>query len=130
MLSEYGPLFLRFTGHQRTDGFHSKYVTSPGFRDRTNKLSLRVQVPNNHILAQNLYYNYDYPNPKYLIIGYMDPLGNKLRFSSATDIARCTESCLGSSPKHAAAGRLGRPLKYLTFSRMALIRDPIYSPKP
>ena len=38
--------------------------------------TLRVQVPNNHILTQNLYYNYYYPNPKYLIIGYMDPLGN------------------------------------------------------
>ena len=37
---------------------------------------LRVQVPNNHTLAQNLYYNYYYPNPKYLIIGYMDPLGS------------------------------------------------------
>ena len=36
---------------------------------------LRVQVPKNHILTQNLYYNYYYPNPKYLVIGYMDPLG-------------------------------------------------------
>ena len=26
-----------------------------------------------HILTQNLYYNYYYPKPKYLIIGYMDP---------------------------------------------------------
>ena len=42
-------------------------------------LSLRVQVPNNHILTQNLYYNYYYPNPKYLIIGYMDPLGMVFR---------------------------------------------------
>ena len=38
-------------------------------------ISLRVQVPNNHIPTQNLYYRYYYPNPKYLIIGYMDPLG-------------------------------------------------------
>ena len=38
-------------------------------------LTLRIQVPNNHILAQNLYYKYYYPKPKYLIIGYMDPLG-------------------------------------------------------
>ena len=38
-------------------------------------LPLRVQVPNNHILIQNLYYKYYCPNPKYLIIGYMDPLG-------------------------------------------------------
>ena len=39
-------------------------------------VTLRVQVPNNHILTQNQYYNYYYPKPKYLIIGYMDPLGN------------------------------------------------------
>ena len=37
--------------------------------------SLRVQVPNNHILTQNLYHNSYYPKPKYLIIGHMDPLG-------------------------------------------------------
>ena len=34
-----------------------------------------VQVPNNHILAQNLYYNYYCPKPKYLNVRYMDPLG-------------------------------------------------------
>ena len=44
------------------------------FRDR-GALTLRVQVLNIHILTQNLYYDYYYPNPKYLIIGYMDPLG-------------------------------------------------------
>ena len=38
-----------------------------------DNIPLRVQVPNNHILTQNLYYNYYYPNPKYPIIGYMDP---------------------------------------------------------
>ena len=38
-------------------------------------LTLEVQVPNNHILAQNLYCNYYYPKPKSLIIGYLDPLG-------------------------------------------------------
>ena len=37
--------------------------------------SLRVQVPNDPILTQNLHYNYYYPNPEHLIIGYMDPLG-------------------------------------------------------
>ena len=36
-------------------------------------VTLRVQVPNNHILAQKLYYNYYYPNPKYPNIGYMYP---------------------------------------------------------
>ena len=38
-------------------------------------LSLRVQVPDNYILTQNLYYHYYSPKPKYLIIGYLDPLG-------------------------------------------------------
>ena len=41
-------------------------------------VTLRVQVPNHHIFAQNLYYNYYYPNPKYPIIGYMDPLGTRM----------------------------------------------------
>ena len=39
-------------------------------------ITLRVQGPNNHILTPNLYYSYYYPKPKYLIIGYMDPLGS------------------------------------------------------
>ena len=39
--------------------------------------TLRVQVPHNHvILTQNLYNNNYCPKPKYLIVGYMDPLGN------------------------------------------------------
>ena len=45
---------------------------------KPEKQTLRVQVPNNHILTLNLYYNYYYPNPKYLIIGYMDPLGKDM----------------------------------------------------
>ena len=35
-------------------------------------LALRVQVPNYHILTQNLYYNYYYPNPQvpnYWVLG-------------------------------------------------------------
>ena len=36
-------------------------------------LALRVQVPNNYILTPNLYYNQYYLNPKYPVIGYMDP---------------------------------------------------------
>ena len=36
-------------------------------------LPLRVQVPNNHILPQNLFYGYYYPNPEYLNI--LGPLG-------------------------------------------------------
>ena len=38
--------------------------------------TLEVQVPNNHILTQNLCYLYYYPKPKYLITLYLDPLGN------------------------------------------------------
>ena len=41
-----------------------------------SRVTLRVQVPNNHILTQNLYYSYYYQTPKYLIIGYLDPKGN------------------------------------------------------
>ena len=39
--------------------------------------ALRVQVPNSHTLTQTctILYSY-YPKPKYLIIGYMDPLGS------------------------------------------------------
>ena len=38
---------------------------------------LRTPGPNNHILN----YNYNNPKPKYLIIGYMDPLGKVYRIS-------------------------------------------------
>ena len=48
-----------------------------GFKDIG---TLRVQVPNNHILTETLSDKYYYPNPKYLIIGYMDPLGNYVGF--------------------------------------------------
>ena len=34
-----------------------------------SSLSLRVQVPNNPILPQNLYYNYYYPNRNYWVHG-------------------------------------------------------------
>ena len=47
----------------------------------------KVQVPNNHILTQNLYYNYYYPKPKYLVIGCMDPLGKGRK---ALNPKRCT----------------------------------------
>ena len=39
-------------------------------------LALRVKVPNNHILTQNLHHNSYYPKPKYLAVGYLDPLGS------------------------------------------------------
>ena len=46
--------------------------------DPLGNRTLRVQVPNNHKLTQNLYYHYYYPKPKYLIIGYLDPLGHRI----------------------------------------------------
>ena len=54
-------------------GFHNGYL---GNRNLDELHSLRVQVPNNQILTQDLYYNSYYPNPKYLILAYMDPLGS------------------------------------------------------
>ena len=39
-------------------------------------MTLRVQVPSNHILTPNLYYNSQYPKPKYLTMGYLDPEGD------------------------------------------------------
>ena len=37
--------------------------------------TLRIQVLNNYILAQNLSYNYNDSKPKYLVIGYTDHVG-------------------------------------------------------
>ena len=47
----------------------------PNYCDVCCFLTLGVQVSNNHMLTQNLYYSSYYPTPKYLIIGYLDPLG-------------------------------------------------------
>ena len=46
--------------------------------------TLTVQVPNNQILTQNLYNNYYYPRPKYLIIGYLGPLGYRRQIPGAS----------------------------------------------
>ena len=55
----WGPLVL--------GNYHRRYKT------------LRVQglgyLTINHIPVQNLYYNYHYPKPKYLNLGYLDLLG-------------------------------------------------------
>ena len=62
----------------------------PGFHKYCGHLlSLRVQVSNNHILPQNLYYNYYYPNPKYLNIGYLDPKGLKFPSQMRWDLSSC-----------------------------------------
>ena len=39
----------------------------------SKSLTLGVQVATKHILTPNLYHNFYYPKPKYLIIGYLDP---------------------------------------------------------
>ena len=47
---------------------HGKHVVEG------NEYTLTVRVPDHSILAaQNLFYNYYYQNPKYLIVGYLDP---------------------------------------------------------
>ena len=38
-------------------------------------MALRVQVPNNHILTQNLYYNYYYPKTQVPNYGVLGPFG-------------------------------------------------------
>ena len=38
-------------------------------------ITLRVQVPNNHIFSHNIELLNYYPKPKYLIIGSFGPLG-------------------------------------------------------
>ena len=50
----------------RPRGFTGR-VSLPGYG------TLRVQVPNNHIRTQNVYYTYYYSNTKYPTTGYMDP---------------------------------------------------------
>ena len=71
--------------------------------------TLRVQVPNNHVLTQNLYYNYYYPKPKYLIIGYLDPLGKELPGSSADEESA---SHYMSHTADAQSRRLGKKPSY------------------
>ena len=77
-------------------------ASGPGVRFRALSSTLRVQVPNNHKLTQNLYYNYHYPNPKYLIIGYMDSLGQTSPLSplEGQDFAFRSLSCGPRCPPH------------------------------
>ena len=61
-----------------------KTVSDPPLAGLATFKALRVQVPNNHILTQKpVLYNYYYPKPKYLIIGYLDP-GNPVEWSKAS----------------------------------------------
>ena len=77
-----GLCFLLQTRFRESSGWGARKERERnfGFPRRGHFVTLRVQVPNNHILTQNLYYKYYYPKPKYLIIGYMDPLGYEGNF--------------------------------------------------
>ena len=72
---------LGFTIHSsgfRASGSRSSAITRIGHSfvmtpELVRVYNLRVQMPHNHILTQNAYYNDYYPKPKYLIIRYLDP---------------------------------------------------------
>ena len=68
--------------------------SSYGRHDPEPSFSLRVQVPNNHILTENLYYTYYYPNSKYLVIGHMDPFG----FTFEEILASCRSKASSPNP--------------------------------
>ena len=53
---------------------------------------------NNHILTQDLYYNYYYLTPKYLIIGYMDLLGYIMQGSNICTPRLCLKVPQTESP--------------------------------
>ena len=57
--------------------------------------TLRVQIPNNHILSQIVTYITTDPKPKYLIIGSFGPLGCKVYQLVYT---LCRYLSVGSSP--------------------------------
>ena len=64
---------------------------------------LRVQVPSNHILIQNLYYNYYYQSPQYPSIGYMDPTGYK------DPVNPCPGWCFGRAVYESFAPNMAEP---------------------
>ena len=98
--SERQPWHRNFQGHAGGKGAE---CCNPPMRRKMEKMSvtLRVQVPNNQILTQNLYYNYYYPKPKYLIVGYMDPLG---QLAQRSRVAGC-EDKLSSTWQFPKTGR-------------------------
>ena len=51
----------------------SRPYDPPSMVDFIKGLTITVQVFNNHILTQDLRYNYYYQSFKYPVIGYMDP---------------------------------------------------------
>ena len=71
--------------------------------------TLRVQVPNNQILTQNLSYNYYYPKPKYLIIGYHWTLNPKPHIPLYIYISHL------KGPNYWVHGRFGLELLILRF---------------
>ena len=57
--------------------------------------TLRVQVPNNYVLTQYLYYNYYYPKPKStLLLGTWTLCGSIVRIGKLSNVsASCRLSC-------------------------------------
>ena len=81
--------------------------------------TLRVQVPSNHILTQNLYCTYYYPKPKYLNIGYLDPLGlmtsKALQFAKAALPMLVTESGISKRFKAVQPSKAHFPIVVTEF---------------
>ena len=71
-----GSVAIRYPEHMCCISRRREEQVNPKPQNQTLK-GLSTDLP--HILAQNLYYSYYCPNPKYLIIGYMDPLGSLSR---------------------------------------------------
>ena len=61
---------------------------------KLHEATLRVQVPNNQILTPNQYYKYYYPKPKYVIIGYLDPLQVVTTKRTSTAVSKVQASAL------------------------------------
>ena len=77
--------------------------------------TLRVQVPTNHILTKNVYYNYYYRKPKYLIIGYL-PLGKVTTGFRGSVFFRPT---VGAGKQQAAKNHV-RPSQYTSSRKLGL----------
>ena len=78
---DYNPLPETSHAYTRTRGSNLSFLEqNPGLMKQAIQenatQTLRVQLPNNHILTRNLQYNYYYTKPKYLLLGNLDPLGS------------------------------------------------------
>ena len=78
--------------------------STPSLHKPTKDFTLRVQVPDYHILTRNLYYNYYYPHPIYLHIRYLDSLGDNAIETCCGCLGLWVEG--GSGLRVQASGRL------------------------